>query len=292
MTTADPRQIKYLPLNSLKADPRNPKAHDQDTIDASIGRFGVLDPIVLDNRTGYIVSGHGRHKAFTSMERRGESAPEGIKLSEEGEWLVPVMTGWGSRTDSEAGAALIALNRTTELGGWVDESLLELLDELGEEEGGLDGVGFSLKEVEQLRSGELWNIEGGAAGAFDDERGLGDFDAEEGDPERLGGADRGKLLDLAELGLEMPKHETHHRDVWSLGRHILVVANPHKEWDQFVDRLEPGMILAPYPDIWLPTSELAKSSSMVLVQPNLYLAGHTLDKFASVFPDERIEKIA
>ena len=41
------------------------------------------------------------------------------------------MTGWSSRSDTEAGAALIALNRITELGGWVDEELdhlRELLD--------------------------------------------------------------------------------------------------------------------------------------------------------------------
>ena len=40
---------------------------------------------------------------------------------------------WSSRSDTEAGAALIALNRTTELGGWVDEELdhlRELLDTL------------------------------------------------------------------------------------------------------------------------------------------------------------------
>lgn len=290
---SDPRKVEYKPLSELSPDPRNPKSHSLEVIDDSIGRFGVLDPIILDQRTGFIVSGHGRAKALKAMEERGEAPPEGVKADpDSGEWLVPVVTGWASRTDAEAGAALIALNRATELGGWVDDALLDLLEELGEEEDGLDGVGFTLKEVEELRSGELWSIDGGAAGAFEDERGLGDFDAEEGDPGKLGGADRGKLLDLAELGLGMPKHETHHRDVWRVGRHILVVANPHKEWDQFVDHLEPGMILAPYPDIWLPTSELAKKSSMVLVQPNLYLAGHTLDKFASVFPDERIEKIA
>ena len=41
------------------------------------------------------------------------------------------MTGWSSRSGTEAGAALIALNRATELGGWVDEELdhlRELLD--------------------------------------------------------------------------------------------------------------------------------------------------------------------
>lgn len=149
----DPRQIDYLPLSTLAADPRNPKAHDEAVIDASIGRFGMLDLIVRDDRTGYIVSGHGRRKALRAMEERGESAPEGVKVdADSGAWLVPVVVGWSSRTDSEAAAALIALNRTTELGGWVDDSLLELLDDLSAEDDGLVGVGYGDEEIDALRA--------------------------------------------------------------------------------------------------------------------------------------------
>ena len=106
MTELDPRQVTYMRLEELEADPRNPKAHDEETIDKSIGRFGMLDPIVQDQRTGYIVSGHGRHKALMAMQERGETAPEGVKTTSTGEWLVPVVTGWASRTDSESAAAL------------------------------------------------------------------------------------------------------------------------------------------------------------------------------------------
>lgn len=151
--TIDPRRIAYLPLAELTADPRNPKAHDDEVIEKSIGRFGMLDPIVRDERTGFIVSGHGRSKSLTAMEKRGETAPEGVRTDPEtGAWLVPVVVGWGSRTDAEAGAALIALNRTTELGGWVDDALLDLLDDLADMDEGLDGVGFSDLEVADLRS--------------------------------------------------------------------------------------------------------------------------------------------
>lgn len=147
----DPRKIEYKPLSELQADPRNPKAHDTEVIDQSIGRFGVLDLIVQDQRTGYIVSGHGRHKVLTAMQERGESAPEGVKTDSNGNWLVPVVTGWASRTDQEAGAALIALNRTTELGGWADEELLDLLEELSDFDDGLIGVGYSDSDIEVLQ---------------------------------------------------------------------------------------------------------------------------------------------
>ena len=46
------RAVEYRPLSSLEGDPRNPKAHDVSTITASVGRFGYLEPIVLDGRTG------------------------------------------------------------------------------------------------------------------------------------------------------------------------------------------------------------------------------------------------
>lgn len=147
-----PRRTEYIPLDHLTADPANPKAHNVDVIDASIGRFGIIDQIVRDDRTGYIISGHGRDETLRRMRDRGDNPPEGVRVDAGGHWLIPVIVGWSSRTDSEARAALIALNRTTELGGWVDESLLDLLDGLtAEGEHGLDGVGFDDDSIDALR---------------------------------------------------------------------------------------------------------------------------------------------
>lgn len=143
-----PRRTEYIPLEHLRPDPANPKAHNVDVIDASIGRFGIIDQIVRDDRTGYIISGHGRDETLRRMRDRGDNPPEGIRVDASGNWLVPVIVGWASRTDAEARAALIALNRTTELGGWVDESLLDLLDNLDD----YTGVGFSEDDTDDLRA--------------------------------------------------------------------------------------------------------------------------------------------
>lgn len=148
MTETAPRRTEYLPLDHLQADPANPKSHSVETIDASIGRFGVIDQIVRDDRTGYIISGHGRHETLRRMRDRGENPPEGVRVDAGGHWLVPVVVGWASRTDAEARAALIALNRTTELGGWVDDSLLDLLDGLDD----YTGIGFSENDTDDLRA--------------------------------------------------------------------------------------------------------------------------------------------
>ena len=146
------RIISYLPLAELKPDPRNPKSHDVDLLDASLDRFGVVDLITLDARTGYIISGHGRTRALREREERGEEAPEGIQIDPEtGAWLIPVNTGWASRNDAEAAAALISMNRTTEAGGWSDESLLTLLDELSATGAGFEGVGFSATDYDDLK---------------------------------------------------------------------------------------------------------------------------------------------
>lgn len=144
------RTIQYQPLAALVADPANPKAHDIDLISDSVNRFGYLEPIVRDERTGYIISGHGRTSALRAMEEAGAVAPDGVSVDEDGVWQVPVLVGWASRSDSDARAALIALNRTGEVGGWNDIALLDLLARLGEEDDGLLGVGYSDKDISDL----------------------------------------------------------------------------------------------------------------------------------------------
>lgn len=147
----DPRRVEYLPLTKLTPDSRNPKAHDEIAIDASIGRFGFIEPVVLDERTGHIISGHGRTKVLTAMRDEGQTPPNGVRVDEDGTWHIPVVVGWASRTDLDASGALIALNRTTELGGWVDDELLGLLDDLAADgEQGLDGVGYGTDDIEAL----------------------------------------------------------------------------------------------------------------------------------------------
>lgn len=149
MTETAPRRTEYMPLDQLTPDPANPKAHDMESLDASVGRFGFVESITVDERTGHIVAGHGRHRALVEMRERGDSPPEGVTVSPEGAWLVPVLRGWASRTDAEARAYLIASNRVSELGGWVDDALLDALDSL---DGELSGVGFDEDSLDDLRA--------------------------------------------------------------------------------------------------------------------------------------------
>jgi len=144
------RRIEYRPLASLRPNEDNVKLHSLDGIGASMARFGTIDIITLDERTGFIVSGHGRTESLTADHTAGRTPPEGVE-NRDGEWWVPVIVGWASRDDDEAAAATVALNRWTEKGGW---NIATLLDQLGTLSAGpgLDGVGFDRVDLDDLRA--------------------------------------------------------------------------------------------------------------------------------------------
>lgn len=134
MTTVDRPQVaptvELLPLDSLVPNPRNPKLHANGNIEASINRFGMVEPVVVDRRTGFIISGHGRTETLRAMHDNGDPPPDGITVTADGGWLVPVVTSWASTNDQEAAAALVALNQIGVLGGWDTRQLADILQSL------------------------------------------------------------------------------------------------------------------------------------------------------------------
>ncbi len=146
-----PREVRMVALTALRDHPSNPKSHADDAISGSVARFGYVEPIVVDERTGYTISGHGRTAALRrAFDADPTNPPEGVEVNKRGAWFVPVVTGWRSANDAEARAALIALNRTGELGGWNDTVLLDLLDDLSQFDSGLDGIGFDMSDLDDL----------------------------------------------------------------------------------------------------------------------------------------------
>lgn len=177
--------IEYVPLSEVRTAKRNPKDHDQGAIHASISRFGFTSPLLLDERTGRIVAGHGRVEALRSMKASGSSAPERIE-ERGGEWYVPVVKGLSFRSDEDAEAYLLADNRLTELGGWDDAALTEILADLAAADT-LEGVGWSADDVDGM---------------------LADISTNGHDPDEVP---------------EPPKEATTKRgDVWLLGKHRLL----------------------------------------------------------------------
>lgn len=147
------RHLEQMPLGEIAPALRNPKGHDNAGIRSSVSRFGFLEPLVLDERTGKLVAGHGRLEDLLGREAAGETPPDGVGALEDGTWLAPVVRGWSSASDDEAHAAGIALNRFVELGGWNTSELIDLLGDLANTEGGLDGVGYTMSDLEDLIAG-------------------------------------------------------------------------------------------------------------------------------------------
>lgn len=142
------RRIEYVPLDDVQPAARNPKQHNLPALARSMERFGYVEPIVIDERTGKLVAGHGRVEELQRRRADGDDAPDGVRVMKNGSWRVPVIRGWASNSDAEAEAYLLASNRLSELGGWDDQELLAMLD--GMDQAIRDVTGFDSEALDEL----------------------------------------------------------------------------------------------------------------------------------------------
>lgn len=102
--------IKTIPVHKINPAPYNPRIdlqpgdHEYDSLKQSIEKFGYVDPLIWNERTGHLVGGHQRFKVLM------EDKPSEI--------LVSVV----SLNDQDEKALNVALNKIS--GQW-DENKLE-----------------------------------------------------------------------------------------------------------------------------------------------------------------------
>lgn len=123
------------PLDDLKPDPRNPRAHSRQQvrqIAKSIEAFGFNVPVLLDADLN-IVAGHGRVLACRQLG-----------------WTSVPTISLGHLSAAQAKAYLIADNRLSETGEWDERLLAEQLKELSllDLDFNLDVVGFEMAEID------------------------------------------------------------------------------------------------------------------------------------------------
>lgn len=203
-----PRYVDYLRLDTVQLAPRNPKGHHAASINRSIDHFGFAELPLLDERTGRLVAGHGRHEQLVAMHADGGDAPDGVKVDPDGAWLMPIIRGWASRSDSDAEAYLIASNQITTKGGWEDRGLAEILEDLQDAQL-LELTGFDDDDLERLLAGI----------------------ADETEPDAEGG-DADSAPDIPEEPVSKPG------DLWLLGRHRLLCGDATNPDD--IDRVRGG----------------------------------------------------
>lgn len=141
-------KIEFVSLQTLRTWPRNPKNHDTPEIIESFGRFGFVNPIIIDETTGRIVAGHGRLEAASKMQLAGQAPPERVQVGPAGDWKLPVLRGVAFKNEIEAQAYLLADNFLGEKGGWNNTELIAALQTISP--GGFRGTGYSPKELERL----------------------------------------------------------------------------------------------------------------------------------------------
>ena len=158
-------KVKYIRIDEILGADINPKDHDIGVLITAIKRFGFTSPLIRNDDTKKLVAGHGRLEALINMYKSEYSLPRGILKDEDGMWLVPVFTGLNFENEEEALSYLIADNKLSEIGGWDEKALLDMLKDIDN----LEGVGFDHTDAQEI----LDNIEADWE-ADDTDRGLGD----------------------------------------------------------------------------------------------------------------------
>jgi DNA modification methylase len=134
-------KIEYLPSGSLKPSAHNPHTHSPRQIRQiaeSIRKFGFTNPILLDSN-GYVLAGHGRLEAATSL---GIERVPTIRLDQ--------------MTEAEKRAYVLADNKLAENAGWDRELLAIELKYLVELDFDFDVTvtGFETPEIDLLLQGD------------------------------------------------------------------------------------------------------------------------------------------
>lgn len=168
--------------------------------------------------------------------------------------------------DLQARRIVLVDNKANDEASYDDTALAELLAGL---QGDFEGTGFEESDLDAL----LEELAGG-----------GDDDSERE-------ASTGELLSLVDVTMGEPKTEVHAGEVWTLGRHTLVIAKLIDGHPLWAPKLGPDVKFCPYPDPYLTLGTLARENTLLLVQPNKFLAGHLIDKHSAAFPDEKVVKL-
>lgn len=146
MEATDEMRVEYVSVEEVNRWPRNPKDHDHHEIQKSFYRFGFIKPVLVDEGTQQLVAGHGRIDTLKILRDLGKEPPRGVKLDGDS-WSLPVLRGVKFDNPAEAEAFLIADNRLPERGGWKNDILAEMLGEIVDVEGAIEGIGFDYAEI-------------------------------------------------------------------------------------------------------------------------------------------------
>jgi hypothetical protein len=131
--TLPPHKFAVMPLSKLKPAPYNPRTMSDAALGgqgASLNKFGLVDPIIRNNRSGYVVGGHMRVQA---LQKAGQTEAEVIIVD---------------LSDKDEKELNVTLNKQT--GDWDFTALKKLMAELAPDDEIRNMMGFDDKELKNL----------------------------------------------------------------------------------------------------------------------------------------------
>jgi hypothetical protein len=238
----------------------HPKLQKEALLDL-IQEVGLVDTVMVNVQTGNLVDGHLRVQ-LADIEDQVTLPATYVDLDPEEE--AKILAGFDTIT-------LLALTDRQKLG----EAIAQIAS-----------TGPALGQVlaEQLANGQ------DLSGSYE-LTSLGEFEGDDEDLEKE--RSTGELLEkLKEVSIAEPTTQCHTGDIYRLGNHVLVVVDPIRSWSSFIGYLtDVECLLVIYPGPFAALSDAAAAHKMVLVQPDLYLAGHLVDRFMDVHGPKAVVKL-
>lgn len=143
-TTLDGTSKKVHP-SDLNLYYRNPRVGNVDAIKGSLRAHGQYKPILVNkgtytDRPNEVLAGNHTLKAIRDLaeEHSDEERWQSVDV-----WEIDV-------DDDRASRIVVADNRTSELGGTDDDTLAGLLEEMAQQDAGLEGTGYDFDDLEEL----------------------------------------------------------------------------------------------------------------------------------------------
>lgn len=249
-----------VPIENLTPMAGNPRKGDVEAVKRSYEKFGQRKPLVA-RRLG--ISDNGFATGTVTAGNHQLEAARALKWKE-------IAVVFIDEDENTAKAFSLADNRTHDLGTYDEGELNALLKEMEAFDADLfAATGYNSGDIDVI----LESLNGSKEEAS------------------LSQPDRGELLSLLNVAYGEPKTEVYGGDVYEVGRHLLIIADVMKDWKKYVQYLTDDVLFLPYPGPYIALSFKLDKQKTIMVQPNVYLAGHIIDKYIAVRGADSVKRV-
>lgn len=284
------QRYKTIPLSEVpdRLNPDNKRQGDVGEIVELIRCNGFAGACLTDASTGFFVAGNHRAQALMLADAEVKAATKLTDddleaLDDETRARAESWRSWPGRygrsdrlpiierefTPEEAQRQLIGDNVASDKAVWDELGLIDDLRTIVERDGSLAGTGFDGDDLDALIAAHA---------------------QKEADNERSDGS----MLTRTDVSVADPQHLAEGGQCYRLGRHVLCVVDLMADWSVWVPYLEAAgddALFIPYPGPYIPLAERALRKPLVMVQPDSFIAGHLLDKWAAVHGEGSYQRI-